>query len=170
MKFGKVITVLSALICLLIISTISNAKEEKEFAVPAFSDLAPLTGQNAGRMITPQEELNPLPYVKQNQWLDLNRDLKLNDFDVKQFQSIVESLNGQKLTGLQLAIRFKGEQSNQRESFPLLYDLDRDSMFTSFDVDRFTELVSELDNGADSGNELIQKYRLQIYPRSKLSE
>ena len=161
MRFGKITIALAILICLLTMPAISEAKEEKDFAVPAFSDL-PLLG---GQTLVHQEGLNPLPYVKQKQWLDLNRDLQLNDFDVKQFQSIIESLNGEKLTGLQLTIRFKAEQKNQKESFPLLYDLDRDGMFTSFDVDRFSEAVNKLDEGATRGSELVQKYRFEIFPK-----
>lgn len=144
--------------------------EDKDFAVPAFSDLPLLAGAQSQ---TPQKlNIEPLKPefsravdVKQLQWLDLNRDLQLNEFDVKQFQSVIESLNGEKLTGLQITIRFREEQKNQRESFPLLYDLDRDGMFTVYDVDYFTEVVNQIDEGALYGSELIQKYRFQIFPQ-----
>ena len=165
MNFRKTTLILALLTFILTISAISEAKEEKDFAVPAFSDLPLLGGQNVGGALVHQEGWNPLSYVKQKQWLDLNRDLQLNDFDVKQFQSIIENLNGEKLTGLQLTIRFKAEQKNQRESFPLLYDLDRDGLFTSFDVDRFSEAINKLDEGATRGSELIQKYRFEIFPQ-----
>jgi hypothetical protein len=142
-------------------SAFTDADQEKDFAVPAFSDFQLLASQNQmpGTNAT-RAEFDPLPQIR---WLDLNRDRQFNDFDAKQFQAIVESLRGEKLTGLQLALRFKAEQKNQRESFPLLYDLDRDGMFTTFDVDAFSNVINHLDEGADRGQELIQKFKVQLF-------
>ena len=176
-------TTLALLISALIFTTVvlAETNDEKDFAVPAFSD-SPLFGvqntapqgqyslnvatQRLSQNMT-REQLNPFPTAQQIQWLDINRDLQLNDFDVKQFQSIVENLRGEKLTGLQLAIRFREAQKNQSESFPLNYDLDHDGMFTAYDVDYFTQVVNKLDEGATRGNELILKFRLQIFPQNK---
>ena len=168
MRFEK--TVFALLIILLTAINLLFAKSEKEkdFAVPAFGDfqlLVPQT-QKLNADYAP-EPLSPLPVVSQMRWLDLNRDLQLNDFDAKQFQAIIGSLRGEKLTGLQLTIRFRSEQKNQKESFPLLYDLDRDGMFTTFDVDAFTEVVNHLDEGATRGNELVQKFKLQLFPQER---
>ena len=142
------------------------AKEDKDMAVPALSDFPLLGAQNTTMLgqDTKVEKLALPSNVEQLRWLDINRDLQINDFDVKQFQSIIESLNGEKLTGLQLTIQFQGEQKNQQGSFPLLYDLDRDGMFTSFDVDYFSDVINKLDEGASRGIELIHKFRLQIFP------
>ena len=168
MRFEK--TVFALLIILLTAINLLFAKSEKEkdFAVPAFGDfqlLGPQTQKLNADYAT--EPLSPLPVVSQMRWLDLNRDLQLNDFDAKQFQAIIGSLRGEKLTGLQLTIRFRSEQKNQKESFPLLYDLDRDGMFTTFDVDAFTEVVNHLDEGATRGNELVQKFKLQLFPQER---
>lgn len=172
MNSGKAVAVLVvALTFALTTPTISKAEEEKDFAVPAFSDL-PLLGaqQTATQTLAPpraQEPLNVVPSATQMPWMDINQDFQLNDFDAKQFEAIVESLNGERLSGLELSIRFRGEQKNQKESFPLLYDLDRDGMFTSYDVDYFTRVINQLDEGATQGNELIHKFRLAIFPQEK---
>ena len=168
MRFKKMTFLL--LIVLLTATNLAFAESEKEkdFAVPAFSDFQLLGSQTQTMSANlPKEQLNPLPVVPQMRWMDLNKDLQLNDFDVKQFQSIIESLRGEKLTGLQLTIRFRSEQKNQKESFPLLYDLDRDGMFTAFDVDAFTDAITHLDSGADRGDELVQKFKLQLSPQEK---
>jgi hypothetical protein len=162
MRLGK--TILILLMALTLVNPVfAESEKEKDFAVPAFSDFQLLASQNQ----TPNANLDPLPMVSQIRWLDLNRDRELNDVDTKQFESIIESLRGEKLTGLQLSLRFKSEQKNQRESFPLLYDLDRDGMFTAFDVDAFTEVVRRLDAGADRGTELVQKFNNQLLPQEK---
>lgn len=173
MGSGKIILILLAITFAFVTPAVSKTEDGKDFAVPAFSDLPLLGTPNVNTINTQvlgpnkfREQLTSLPVVKQVQWLDINRDLQLNDFDVKQFQAIIERLHGEKLTGLQLTIRFRGEQKNQKESFPLLYDLDRDGMFTSFDVDYFTDVINKLDEGATRGKELIHKFKLQIFPQN----
>lgn len=156
------------------VNPVQSQDKDKDFAVPAFSDLPLLGPQSASTQMLvsnpTREGLSPLPDVERLRWMDINRDFQLNDFDVKQLQAIIENLHGEKLTGLQLSIRFKGEQKNQKESFPLLYDLDRDGMFTSFDVDYFTEIINKLDEGATDGNELVQKFRFEIFPDHRHQE
>lgn len=144
---------------------ISENQREKDFAVPGVSDLPILGTQNPMTQVLMEKQLSPFTYSGQKQWLDINRDLQLNDFDTKQFQAVVERLNGQKLTGLQLIIRFQEAQKNQDGPFPVVYDLDRDGMFTTYDVDAFTRLVNGLDEGASRGSELIQKFRDRIFPQ-----
>ncbi|MBI4358737.1 MAG: hypothetical protein HY584_05490 [Candidatus Omnitrophica bacterium] len=165
MKSGRVLATLLALTFAVGIPALA-AKEEKDVAVPALSDLALLGVQNRtalGQDIG-AEQLALAPEAGRLRWLDINRDLQINDFDAKQFQSIVEQLKGETLTGLQLTIRFRGEQKNQGESFPMLYDLDRDAMFTPYDVDYFTDVINQLDEGATRGKELIHKFRHRIFP------
>jgi hypothetical protein len=111
-----------------------------------------------------QVRLDLLPPVKELRTLDLNQDLQLNDFDVKQFESIIDTLNGRRLSGLQLSTRFRTEQKNQHDSFPILYDLNRDGLFTEYDVDYFTRLIDELDEGKNSGGELAEKFRMRVFP------
>ncbi|MBI4368000.1 MAG: hypothetical protein HY588_01255 [Candidatus Omnitrophica bacterium] len=168
MNFGKMLPILLVLIFSLTTPALSETKKE-DLAVPAISDL-PLLGASA--MATERlnqnlfrEKLNPLPDIEKFQWLDLNRDLRLNDFDAKQFQNIIENLRGEKLTGLELTARFRIKQKNQAGSFLLLFDLDRDGMFTTYDVDYFTQIVNHLDEGATRGNELVQKFKFQIFPK-----
>lgn len=169
MRSAKILFTLLVLSLVLASPARSEKENDKDFAVPAFSDLPLLNVQDPGtqRLVENpfREQLKLMPDLKQIQSFDINRDLQLNDFDVKQFQSIIENLHGEQLTGLQLSIRFKGAQKNQKESFPLLYDLDRDGMFTSYDVDYFTQLVGRLDEGATRGNELAQKLKLRIHPQ-----
>ena len=168
MRLEKIVFVLLILLITTTNLLMAESEKEKDFAVPAFSDLQLLNPQTQGLNTNfPKEQLDPLPVVGQMRWMDLNKDLQLNDFDVKQFQSIIESLRGEKLTGLQLTIRFRTEQKNQKESFPLLYDLDRDGMFTAFDVDAFSDVIDHLDSGADRGNELVQKFKFQFSPQDK---
>lgn len=168
MQFGKVLIAILTSNFLIAAPIFPKAPEEEDYAVPAFSDLAlfgtaaPVPQRLAENPL--KEQLKPLADFQELQWFDINRDFQLNDFDIKQFQSIIENLHGEQLTGLQLAIRFRGEQKNQKESFPILYDLDRDGMFTSFDVDYFTQMIQQLDEGASRGNELVQKLKLRIYP------
>ena len=145
---------------------ISAAEKEKDFAVPAVADLPLLGAQNTAAERFAQERLNPLSFTGQMQWLDINQDFQLNDFDAKQFQAIIESLRGQKLTGLQLIIRFREEQKNQGSSFPIAYDLDRDGMFTTYDVDAFARVINKLDEGSVRGSVLIQKFRELIHPQN----
>ena len=168
MNLGRISLMVLVSAFLIATSLIADTEEEKDFAVPAFSDLPFLGTQNATTQAPTSnanlEQLNLLPDIAQLRWCDINRDLQLNEFDVKEFQSIIESLNGEKLTGLQLSIQFQAAQKNQRESFPLLYDLDRDGMFTPYDVDYFTQVVTNLDEGATRGNELVQKFKLQLFP------
>ena len=168
MRLEKMALVVLILLLITTIPLFAESEKEKDFAVPAFSDFQLLNPQTQGLNTDfPKKQLDPLPVVGQMRWMDLNKDLQLNDFDVKQFQSIIESLRGEKLTGLQLPIRFRTEQKNQKESFPLLYDLDRDGMFTGFDVDAFTDVITHLDSGADRGDELVQKFKLQFSPQDK---
>ena len=115
MNSVKIVFATLALTFLLVTPAISETQKEKDFAVPAFSD-APLLGvQNTTAQLFTQKQLSPLTYSRhmQWQWMDINRDLQLNDFDVKQFQAIIENLHGQKLTGLQLIIWFQEAQKNQ---------------------------------------------------------
>ncbi len=165
---NSVKTLLTALILTVILATpaISAGEKEKDFAVPAFADLPLLGAQNTAAQRLAQEQLNPLSFTGQMQWLDINRDFQLNDFDAKQFQAIIEGLKGEKITGLQLVIRFREEQKNQGGSFPIAYDLDRDGMFTAYDVDAFARVINKLDEGSTRGKELIQKFKERIYPQS----
>ena len=166
MRLGKFFFVVLFLTVSCASAALSETSKDEDFAVPAFSDLPLLAGGVTGQN-RPIANEDPLPDVTQLKWLDINRDVQLNDFDIKQFQKIIESLNGDQLTGLQITIKFRMEQKNQKESFPLLYDLDRDGMFTPYDVDYFTGVINKLDDGALRGTELIQKYRLQIFPREQ---
>jgi hypothetical protein len=164
MRFGKLLTTpLIFGLLLLALSVIAQADEKEDVAITAFADAPLLQGS---RPIV-QTELSAVPFNEEMQLLDLNQDLNFNDFDVKQFHSIIESLNGSELTGLQLSTRFRMAQKNQKESFPLLYDLDRDGYFSPKDVDAFLGIVDELDEGASRGNELIQAYRMKIFPRAE---
>lgn len=152
---------------ILVLSTLLFADSENEdYAVPALID-APVLNlpSNNPQMLRPatlKEMVNPFPTTEQLKWFDFNRDLQLDDFDLKQFESIIAGLKGEKLSGLQLTIRFRGAQKNQKDSFPVLYDLDRDGMFTSYDVDYFTGVINRLDEGTSLGNELVEKFRLQV--------
>ena len=70
--------------------------QEQDFAVPAYSDF-PLLGTpdlQMQRLATnPFEgQLKPIPDVDQLRYFDVNRDLRLNDFDIKQFRTIIENL------------------------------------------------------------------------------
>lgn len=165
MNSAKIVFATLALTFLLVTPAISETQKEKDFAVPAFSDLPLIGAQNTTAQMFTQKQLNPLTYSGHMQWLDINRDLQLNDFDAKQFQAIIENLHGQKLTGLQLIIRFQEAQKNQSGSFPIVYDLDRDGMFTVYDVDAFMRAVNGVDEGSSRGNELIQKFRDRIFPQ-----
>ena len=149
----------------LTIPGMAASEKEKDFAVPAFSDLPLLGAQNTTVQMVTSKGLNSFPYKEQRQWLDINRDLQLNDFDVKQFQTVIQNLRGEKLTGLQLIIQFREQQKNQRESFPIAYDLDGDGIFTSYDVDSFSQVINKLDQGSTRGSELIQKFRERIFPQ-----
>ncbi|OGW85232.1 MAG: hypothetical protein A3C35_04685 [Omnitrophica bacterium RIFCSPHIGHO2_02_FULL_46_11] len=144
-----------------------RSETEKDFAVPAFSDLQVLGNQNGTAETLPhvsQLDRAPFPEIKKLRQFDMNHDSQLNDFDVKQFQSIIESLNGEKLTGLQVTARLRIAQKNQKESFPVLYDLNKDGLFTSSDVDYFAQIIDEIFGGASRGNELIQSFRFQVFP------
>ena len=147
-------------------SNIRSLKDEKDFAVPAFSDFFVLGGTKISihQIADPMapEEKSPLPNRDEMRQLDINHDLQLNDFDVKQFQNIVENLRGEKLRGIQLSSRFRIAQKNQKDSFPIFYDLDRDGMFTPYDVDYFMQVVSKLDKGRSHGTELIQNFKSQL--------
>lgn len=168
MKVNPFLIVLAVLA--LIFSPITVAEEENtDYAVPAIADL-PMLGpiQTNPHMLSAsslKEDINPFPAAEQIRWFDINRDLQINDFDVKQFQSIVENLHGEKLSGLQLSIRFRMAQKNQRDSFPIFYDLDRDGMFTPYDVDYFTQVINKLDEGRSRGTELIQHFKNVIPER-----
>lgn len=142
------------------------AEDESDTAVTAAIDM-PMFGlpTNSTNMLNPaflEKQINPFPTTEQLRWFDMNRDLQVNEFDVKQLENIIASLNGESLSGLQLTIRFRSAQKNQRDNFPILYDLDQDGMFTAFDVDHFTGIVNSLDQGASRGNELIQRLKNQL--------
>ena len=162
----KTLLIALILISLLTAPAISAAEKEKDFAVTAFADLPLLGAQNTATQMLTQKQLSPISYKSPMQWLDINKDFQLNDFDSKQFQAIIKGLKGEKLTGLQLIIRFREEQKNQGGSFPIAYDLDRDGMFTTYDVDAFTRVITKLDEGSTQGNKLIQKFKERIYPQS----
>ena len=151
-------------------SNVIAENEDTDYAVPAITDIPILNFQNSNpQMLSAsslKEDINPFPVAEQIRWFDINRDLEFNDFDLKQFQNIVESLHGESLTGLQLSIRFRVAQKNQKNSFPILYDLDQDGMFTPYDVDYFTEVINKLDEGNSRGNQLIQNFKLQLQSKS----
>lgn len=144
--------------------------EDTDYAVAAISDIPILSFQNSNPQMlaasTLKEDINPFPTAEQIRWFDMNRDLEFNDFDLRQFQNIVESLHGERLSGLELSIRFRVAQKNQKESFPILYDLDRDGMFTPYDVDYFTEVINQLDEGNSRGNQLIESLKFQLQASS----
>ena len=166
MNSVKIVLLAIILTLTLTLPGMATSEKEKDFAVPAFSDLPLLGAQNTTAQMVGPKALGPLPYTGQLQWLDINRDLQLNDFDVKQFQTVIQNLRGEKLTGLQLVIQFREQQKNQKESFPIAYDLDRDGMFTTYDVDSFSQVINKLDQGSTRGSELIQKFRQRIFPQS----
>jgi len=164
MKVGRFLIVLA--VVLFSFSAILPAdNDDTDYAIPAISDLPMLGVPNSGPQMLAgslKEDVNPFPVAEQIRWFDINRDLQINDFDVRQFQNIVENLHGEKLSGLQLSIRFRIAQKNQKESFPVFYDLDRDGMFTPYDVDYFTQVINKLDEGASRGTQLIQNFKLQL--------
>ncbi len=169
MNSVKILLTVLILTFILVVPAISATEKEKDsedFAVPAFADLSLLGTQSTTVQMLTQKQLNPALYTESMQWLDINRDFQFNDFDSKQFQAIIEGLRGENLTGLQLIIRFREEQKNQGRSFPIAYDLDRDGMFTTYDVDAFAQVVNALDEGSTRGNRLIQKFKERIYPQS----
>lgn len=137
-----------------------QAAEEKDTTVTAFSDLPILGMPQTGSL----EQLSTRSFADQFRMLDINQDQHLNEFDFKQFQAIVEEFNANELTGLQLSTRFRNAQRNQGESFHSLYDLDRDGVFSERDVDMFSGLVNELDEGVTRGNELVHTYRMRLFP------
>lgn len=150
-------------VALVSISAVSLAEDkDTDYAVPAVIDL-PMLGlpQSGPQMLknSLKEDLNPFPTPEQIRWFDINRDLQINDFDLQQFEKIIDLLHGYRLSGLQLAVRFRMAQKNQGNSFPIVYDLDRDGMFTPYDVDYFGELVHQLDRGASRANELLENFR-----------
>ncbi len=164
MKVGRFLIVLA--VVLFSFSAILPAdNDDTDYAIPAISDLPMLGVPNSGPQMLAgslKEDVNPFPVAEQIRWFDINRDLQINDFDVRQFQNIVANLHGEKLSGLQLSIRFRIAQKNQKESFPVFYDLDRDGMFTPYDVDYFTQVINKLDEGASRGTQLIQNFKLQL--------
>jgi len=163
MKLANMLTALFALGFIVISPIAAGAEEDEDFAVPAFSDLHLLTTASWPS----SEQLRTVRYSELIKPLDINEDLQFNDFDVKHFQSIVSKLNGADLTGLQLATRFRNAQKNQANSFPVLYDLDRDGYFSRQDVDKFASIVNDLGDGAMRGEELVGSYRMKISPREK---
>ena len=171
MNFGKLTLALLVITLSLTGYAFSdNQQDENDMAVPAFSDL-PLVGQPTASGPLPQSisqprkvDLNPVSLIGEPKWFDLNRDSSLNEFDVKQFEAIVEDLSGSGLSGLEISTRFREKQKNQADSFSSIYDLDRDGMFTSYDVDYFVRLVDLLDKGSADGEELIQKFTDEIFP------
>ena len=167
MKPHKFLVLLAIIMISFPLIALAEDKNIDDYAVPAISDLPMLSFPSSTppqrlTAATLKEDINPFPTAEQIRWFDVNRDLQINDFDVKQFQSIVESLHGERMTGLQLSIRFRIAQKNQKDSFPILYDLDRDGMFTPYDVDYFTEVVNKLDEGASKGTKLIQNFKTQL--------
>lgn len=160
MKLHKLLMASVALVFLCSLSFPAAGEETDDFAVPAFSDLPILSGKP---MDVPNR-LHDLPDTRLFEPFDLNRDLRLNEFDVKQFQTIVDSLNGTDLSGLEIAARFRSAQTYHRESFPLLYDLDRDGNFSSRDVESFSALVDQLGGSTMKGEKLVHSFSLRIFP------
>ncbi len=164
MKAGQILVVLAALLFSFSV-TLAADLEDTDYAVPAISDspMLNITDSSSQKLAgSLKEDINPFPVAEQIRWFDINRDLQVNDFDVKQFQNIVENLRGEKLRGIQLSSRFRIAQKNQKDSFPIFYDLDRDGMFTPYDVDYFMQVVSKLDKGRSHGTELIQNFKSQL--------
>ncbi len=166
------ILALTLVICNLSASSDNYLKEEKDFAVPAFSDFFVLGGTKISiHPISPEGENGLLPDLGEirrqrsghRRWLDINRDLQLNDFDIKQFEAIIEKLEGVDSSAGELIARFGLQREEQTTVFPLIYDLDRDGKFTPYDVDYFGELVGSLDSGGVPSSELVKKFREKIY-------
>ena len=87
---------------------------DQDYAVPAITDLAGLgSSMTLTKPLVDDAFLNPLPPTQDLKWFDLNHDLQLNDFDIKQFESIVGELNGTQLSGLELMTRFRLKQKNK---------------------------------------------------------
>ena len=150
-----------------------NLKEEKDFAVPAFSDFFVLGGTKISiHPIASDKGDGSIPNLGEIRRFDINRDLQLNDFDVKQFEAIVEKLKGADLSARELIARFHFQREGQTAFFPLIYDLDQDGKFTPYDVDYFSEVVGALNAsgipGSEAtvmnGNELIKAFRDRIFP------
>lgn len=170
-----IILALSLITLNLSASNLRSPKEEKEFAVPAFSDFFVLGGTRISiRPIMSDGEIGR-QQSSHRRWLDINRDLQLNDFDFKQFEAIVEKLQGADLSGKELIARFRLQQEEKMELFALIYDLDRDGKFTPYDVDYFAELVGSLDESgaldseaAVDGSELVKEFRERLFPEKEL--
>lgn len=165
MSNRKLILAGIALLLMAALSIPLQSKEENDVAVPAMNDFAlvdrntPMNqGYGAGASLREFAITNNLkPF-------DLNQDLQLNEFDAKQFQAIVESLAGEELTADQIASKFREKQEHQRESFLMIYDLNRDGRFTFQDVELFSGAVNLLDERPVRGDELIYKFREKIFP------
>ena len=138
-----------------------QSKEDNDVAVPAFNDLALAEQQ------TPLAQKQTL-LTNQLKPFDLNYDLQLNEFDAKQFQAVIESLSGDSLTGKQLASKFHEKQERQKESFLVIYDLNRDGRFSYADVEAFAKAVQLLDEPQMTGDELIYKFREKILPLDEI--
>jgi hypothetical protein len=135
--------------------------DDKEQVTPA----AVLDAGFAIQHLPRTETISALPYLTEYRQLDINQDLNFNEFDVKQLSAIIDELNGLNLTGLQIATRFRSAQKNQKESFPIVYDLDRDGYFSDQDVQSMTDLVNELQGGSTKGTNLVRDYQKRIFPR-----
>ena len=85
MKSVKMLLTVLILTLIVAVPAMSAAEKEKDFAVTAFADLPLLGTQNTAAQMLAQKQLNALPYRESMQWLDINRDFQLNDFDSKQF-------------------------------------------------------------------------------------
>ena len=108
MRVGKSVLFILALTIMFTASVFSKTDSDKDFAVPAITDFPLLGLQHAGPQSPNQilaeasiwnaapAELSTERVTEQLRWMDVNRDFQLNDFDIKQFQAIVESLNGEK--------------------------------------------------------------------------
>ncbi len=160
---------LAVLMTVFAISAGTLFADDEEVAVPAVSDLAGI-GIPQANLPASQEGLSREPYAGEFRLLDLNHDMKFNDFDIRQFQSIIDSLEAQDSTGLQIASRFRFAQKNQQESFPELYDLDQDGIFSEQDVTSLTNVINEFDQGASSGEEIIGRFRMRLTPHENENE
>jgi hypothetical protein len=86
MKFHEQIIVYFILFSALIVFIPSDLQADEDVAVPAVADFAGIGIPQAG--LTNQYATSP--YASGFRMLDINKDMKLNDFDIKHFQSCGE--------------------------------------------------------------------------------
>ncbi len=95
MKSVKVLVLI--IVSVLIASSVVFAENKnQDYAVPALADMPMfnLPTTNLPQKLSTQElkeNINPFPTAEQLKWFDVNRDLQINNFDVKQFESIVKN-------------------------------------------------------------------------------